>query len=521
MSIISSSRAAGVGVAVQNVILQASANNLPRAILVMGSPTTTTGWTAAQPALMTSPAAAGALYGYGSCLHRLVKQAFAGTNYGVPIYAFPETETGTQAVFTTTFTGTSTAAGTLYVYIAGTLYQVAIPSGTAATAIPALVIAAITDPELPVALTGTTTLVATAKSKGIWGNGITIAYNQTPGDQFPAGITAAAVVATTAGAGVPTVATDIANGLGSGSGANNLFFTDVVHGYLQDATTLAALSTYNGIADQLTGCYDNIVARPFRVVMGDTLTTGSAALTALLAVASAAPSDRTNGIIAVPGSLTHPAEIAAIAVGLMAKIAASDPAQNYVNQVLPGVDPGYACRQAGNRWTDDYTNRDTAVKGGISPTLCTGSQVALQNVVTFRACTTAVPIVDNAYAEMTNIAKIQNILYNKKANYSSSKWTGFSVVSNTANVTDPTAKLHARDVDSVMDDEVALAKAFAGKAWIYDPDYTIKKLAAGGCIVPRTGGDGFTISTPYILSGVGNIMNVSCLLDTSIAVLNG
>jgi phage tail sheath gpL-like len=521
MSITNSSLAAGVGIGMQQTVFQPSAQNLPRKMLVIGTPlASATGWTPAQPQLILNPADGAARYGASSCLGRLLAAAFAGTNYGVPIYAFPETETGTAAVYTTTFTGTSTAAGILYLYVAGTLYQVPIPSGTAATAIPALAIAYLNaDPSCPVTASGTATLICTADSKGIWGNGITIAYNQTPGDQFPAGITAATVVATTAGAGVPGVAADIANGLGSSSAANQYQFTDIVHGYLQDATTIAALSTYNGVGNVLAGCYDNIVARPFRVLMGDTLSTGSAALTALLAIASAATTDRTNGIVAVPGSLTHPSELAAIAMGLMAKVAANNPAQSYVGQILTGVDPGYACAQAGNRWTSDFNNRNTAVSGGISPTLTLGSTVVLQNVVTFYGANQSVPVNSNIYREMRNIALTQNILYSKGLNYAAAKWAGYTIVADASTVTDPVAKLLVRDVNAVIDDEIAMAKYFQSKGWIYTADFTIKALKTAGAVSVRSGGDGFTISVPYILSGIGNVINEMNSIDTSIAVL--
>jgi phage tail sheath gpL-like len=522
MGIAASSLAAGVAAGGQNTTFVPSATVLARKILVMGSPLAAkiASVTLAVPQLIISPQDAINRYGAGSMLARLITQVFAATNYQVPVYAFPEADGTTAATGTFTIAGTPTAAGTLTVYVAGVAYAISVATTDTPTTIGANLVAALAaDANCPVtAVNAAGVVTCTAKSKGLYGNGISLAVNAWPqnGDALPAGVTCA-VVAMASGAGTPTVATDL-NGLGVGSNQNNLWFTDVVHGYMEDVTTLAAISTYNGLANGYTGNYDRIVGRPFRCFTGD-VAPGSAGLTALLALTAANTSDRTNIVIAVPGSLTHPSEIAAVACGVCAKINANAAEQNYLGQALPGVDPGNIIGLAGNDWTDQYANRNTAVSNGISPTTGTGSTVYLQNVVTFYDPST-VPATSNAYREAVNISKLQNIFNSIAVNFASPKWTGYNIVKNTKNVTASASRLIARDIDSVIEDYVALAKSWEKNGWIYTADFTISALKAGGCVTPRTGGDGFASNIPIILSGVGNIIDTNVMYDISLAAVS-
>jgi len=528
MPINSNSLAAGVAAGVTNVQFTPSAAVLQRNILVMGTGLpasyTANGIVVAVPQLITSPAQANALYGAGSMLARLIAAAFLGTNGAVPIYAFPETENSAIANGVITFTASSPAAGSLNIYINGTQYTITTATTDTPTTLSSKAQALINaDPNSPVIAAGTTTLTLAAKSKGLWGNFISLAVASQPGDTLPSGVGGSVTTPMASGAGVPAAfATDLTNGLGSGSNQNLLpngqQVTDIVHGYMQDSTVISALSTYNGVANGFTGNYDRVVGRPFRVLMGDTTTASQP--TTLLATATTNMLDRTNGIVTVPGSLTHPAEIAATAIGVMARINMTRAEQNYVNEVLPGVDPGYAAKQAGTRFTDDYSVRNTLVSGGISPTVAQGASVKLQNVVTFYAANTAVAATSNIYREMVNISKIQNITAATKLNFQSEKWQGYTIVDDVADVTNITSRQKARDVGSVIDDLVALSYSFAANAWIYTPAFPIAALKSGTAVQVRTGGDGFTIQLPLILSGVGNIIDATLDLDISLAVLS-
>ena len=117
---------------------------------------------------------------------------------------------------------------------------------------------------------------------------------------------------------------------------------------------------------------------------------------------------------------------------------------------------------------------------------------------------------------MRLISIYQNVLAARKANYDRPKWKGISIVEDAAAVTNVTDKLKARDVSSVLDDELALADAFAANGWIYTASYTKKNTV----ISLRAGLSGFDIYSPIIPSGEGGIYNQNIITDTSIAILS-
>jgi phage tail sheath gpL-like len=532
MGITASNLATGVGATAENVQFQANATIIPRNILVCGPgiPATCTanGVVNGKVAQVLSSAQGINTYGSGSILARLITAVFQGSNGAVQVWALPEADGSAAATQASalTVTASTPGVGTVNFYINGTAYS----ANTTAASTPTSIAAALNtlinaDANCPVTSSPTAGVLAlTAKSKGVYGNFISLSFNSGPSDVTPTGVTGA-VVAMAAGTVTSPLANDLNSGLGIGSVANILpngqQVTDLVHGFTQDATSITAISTYNGAGNTPTGLYDGTVGRPIRALDGHTLATGAAALTAALAIGTTNISDRTNGLICAPGSLTHPSELAAIAIGVMARINNTRAEQNSIGQILPGVDPGYACALAGNRWTDQYTSRDSAVQGGLSPTLCVGSGVYLQNVVTFYH-PASVPVTSNAYREMVNISKVQNILASIRTNFSGPKWIGYTIVSDVKNVTVGASRLFARDLDSVIDDYVALAKSWAANAWIYDPTFTIKALAnkANPAVQVRVGGDGFTANVPVILSGVGNIIDTMINMDISLAVLS-
>ena len=517
MALNATSKAAAVGVAVNNVQFQVAAENVPRKILCIGTydplKTAVVDEVAKQ---VLSPEDAGDQTGFGFMLHRLVVNAFAG-GQGVPVYILPQTETGTQAAGDIDFTGGSgVLAGTLHMYIAGLYVPVAITAAMTDAQIATAAIAAINAiKELPVtALVNITPEIMdiTAKSEGPEGNNISIAFNLAVGQELPTGVVAA-VTDMASGATNPDISTAL-DGLGTGDDANEDFFTDVVHGYGVDATVLDAILAYTGAGDTKTGLYAATVSRPWRVLTGD-VAPGSAGLIALQAIADARKLDRANGVISVPDSESHPSEIAALAMGDMAFVNQSVVAQHYVGRLLPGVWPG---DKGSDRWTSDYDNRDIAVLGGISPTRVKSGNVYLDNVVTFYR-PDSVPVDSNGYREMVNIAKLQNMMHSMRQLFESEKWQGISIVTDVSKVTSIADRAKARDIDAVKDDLVALYNAWASKALIADASFSIDQLKIAGSVTVRSGGDGFNITTKAVLSGVGNIIDNTIEFDTSFAVL--
>lgn len=515
MPLASSSRAAAVGASVYNVPFGTSAVVLSRKTLVIGTydPAITT-ITDEVPAIVTSPEEAASIYGAGFMIHRLVAASMLGSSNGVT-YVLPQAEAvaAAAAAGTITVTGPATESGTLSLYIAGDLVEVTITSGDVQNDIATAIAAAITaDTDLPVtAVVNGVTLNqvdVTAKSKGLYGNFINISTNWGFQEKEPQGVSLA-IVALSGGSGVPSMS-DACDALGTGDDANEDHFTDIVHGYMQDSTSLNALSTYNGAGNEAVGLWAKTVARPFRSLVGDTAT-GASGLTNLQTLADARKTDRTNGVIAVPGSPDHPAEIAATALGVAARLNNNRAEESVIGQVLSGVIPGAKA----DRWTSSYDSRDVAVKGGISPSKIKGGAVYLQNLLTFFR-PASIPAASNAYASQRNISILQNALYNVKVNFESTKWQGCSIVEDVAQVANVVDRQKARDTGSVLDDLLSLSYQFRDNAWVYEvDDYTIPNIS----VQIRAGNNGFDIVLPLILSGELGIIDTQIQVDTAITVL--
>jgi phage tail sheath gpL-like len=518
MPLSQSSLAAAVGAGALNVKFQAEALNVPRKILIIATyDASKTGIADNVPALSGGPADSGDKYGFGSMAHRLDFASDEGAQ-GVETWICPQAEAGGAVASTgdVDFIGSAaTAAGTLYMYVSGYPCFVTVDSGDTGVEIVAKLVAKLTElKELPLdgaVGTPTTTLDLTAKSKGPWGDDIVVSFNEGFQESFPAGVVAV-VTAMSGGAGIPDIQ-DALDGLGTGDDQNEEQFTDGVHGYGIDTSTLNKLSVWNGVGNDFLGNYSKTVARPMRFLNGDT-DPGSSALTALLALGNGRKTDRTNGIVPVPGSSGNPSEIAAKAIGIMARINNNRAAEHYLGQILPNVFPGAVA----DRWSSDYDDRDTAVKAGISPTVVAGGAVLLQNVLTYYH-PDSVAVDSNGYRSQRNISILQNILENIRANFRTDKWQGISIVADVAAVTNSTDRQKARDVEAVIDDLVALATSFESRAWIFSAAFTIDRLKAGGLVTIRAGGTGFDIILPVLLSGEGSIYDTTVEFDTSLSVI--
>lgn len=520
MALSTTSEAAVVGASVKNVQFAPAAANVPRKIGIIatydsGSITTVDEET---PVQVLSPEDAGARFGFGFMAHRLVKAAWTTAN-GVPVYVIPQAEpSGAQATGTIAVSGTATESGVLYLRVSGDSVPVTVTKGDTATVVGDAIAAALAaDNTLPVTGANTTgTVTVTAKTTGTFGNDIGLSLNDGVAEETPAGLTVT-ITAMASGSGTPDIQ-DALDGLGTEDTANDIFITDLVHGYLQDSTTLDKISAYNGEGNDFVGLYAKTVARPFRCLTGD-VQAGSSGFTALTdASTGLGPSrkatDRTNGCVAVPGSPNHPSEIAAIAIGLMARRNNERAAQHYAGEILPGVIPGAKADQ----WTSSHASLDAAVKAGISPTRVQDGAVELANVVTFYRPTN-VPVSSNGYKDMENISKLQNILYNLKLNFSSERWKGTIIVQDVTKVSSAVDSEKARDTGAVTDDLLDLADQFEALAWIYTAAFTKERLKAG-LVQVRAGGSGFDAQFPIVLSGNGRIIDIQAQFDTSLTVLD-
>lgn len=520
MTITPGSLAAVVGVGVENQQFAVSAEVIPQKNLIIGTFDATTYSTLPLnvPLRIYSAEDVGAKTGFGFMLHRLAKKMFIpGT---VETWVIPQAEAVGAAAATGDLdfsSSTGVVAGTIALYIANIRYAINTTAAMTFQAIGAAVAAAINaDKECPVTAVNTSGSVAlTSKSKGTFGNFISLAFNLQAGDATPSGVVCS-ITSMTGGTGIPDISAAL-NALGIGDSQNAQYFTNICHGYGWDITTLNTLSAYNGIGATgdagLVGNYAKTVARPFRSLVGD-IATGSAGLTAVLLLASGRLTDRTSGVIAVPGSHDHPSEIAAQALGVMAVTNSTRAEEGYIDKPLDGVSAG----SIANDWTPTYTNRDQAVQGGVGTSLVKNGVVTLQNVITFYRPAEVNPA-DNGYRPMRNISIIQNLLYNYKLNFEGEKWKGISIVEDVTKVSNMTDRVKARDTDAVLDDLIALADVFAENAWLYSSKYTKDMLATGNYVQLRSGLTGWDIIFPVIVSGEGGILNSTITFDTSIAVL--
>ena len=508
------SLAAGNLVTAQNVQFEPSAQVLQRKIVIIGTyDSTKTGITDNVPERFFSAGAIGDKYGFGSMIHRLAIKAFLGSR-GLETWVIPQPEAGGAVVAAgdVAFTGTATSASKIGLYIAGEKYsEVNVAIGDTHVEVSDAILAAMTDTSNPTSgASALGVLDLTAKSKGPYGNAINISLNLADDEDLPAGITAV-VTAMAGGAANPDIQ-DALDAMGTDDSQNEKYFTALIHGYGQDATVLDALSAYNGEGNDFVGNYAKTVARPFRSLFGDTAA-GDGGLLALIAFADANLLDRTNGVIAAPGSQNHPEEIAALALGVMELINTTRAEQTYIDEVLAGIRLGANA----DRWTNKYDNRDTAVKAGISPTLVKNNALTLQNVVSFYRPAAVAPE-SNGYRSMRNISILQNILFNQKNTFEQPKWKGTTIVSDVTKVTNITSRLKARDVDAVLDELLSLATLYEGFAWLFSASFTIEKLKEGDKVTLRVAGNGFDIQFPIILSGEGGILNQVVQFDTSLAV---
>lgn len=520
--ITSSSKAAATTSSIKNVQFITGSEVVPANPIIIGTgdPAKEAGIDLDTPILVTSPEDAANKTGAGFMLHRLTKQFYKGSKNQLPVTIIMQAEdgAGAQASGSIDFVGSSgVLAGTLKLYISGLIDEpvgITVTAGDAPADLAAATAAAINAlTDLPVTASAATTITTiTAKSKGAWGNDIDISFNLLAGDVTPTGVVGA-ITGMSAGAATDDISTAL-NALGTGDGANEDFYTDLVHGYGQDSTQLNHISVYGGEGNDAVGLYDEFVHKPFRSLNGDTAA-GSGGLSALVSLGDGRKLDRTNGTYAVPGSATHPQEIAAQVMGMIARIANINPAKTYAWQALSGVDPGAKA----DRWTSENTNRNTAVLAGISPSFVEGGIVKLQNVVSYYHPDN-VTSDSNGYRSMRDLAITRNLLDGQFKAFRAEKWEGVSFVADKSKVTNSTSREKARDLDDVLDTDLALAKAWEGQAWIFTADFTVDQLKINPPTL-RGDGKGFNNQISVIYSGEGLILDSEVQFDVSPVAVTG
>lgn len=513
-TITSGSRATATAVGNKNLIFAIGGGNLKRIVNVIATyDPLKTSVVPDVPVEILSAADAGDRFGLGQALHLIIEQAFLGG--ATKVYATPQSEAGGAAasVGDITWTGTSTTAGTIYLRIAGVLFEVPIATGSDPEAITDFIVAFVNlEANVQVVLTAALTpfeTILTAKSKGPEGDTITITLNEMDGEVFPAGVTAGVIQdmgAVTPGTGLPDIQ-DALDGMGTGNDANELRATHLVHGYGLDTATADKISLYVGEGNTFTGLYSKLVNRPLVCVNVDT-TPGSAGFIALKVITDANVNDRANIFFGAPGEKAVPTEMAGFAAGFLAIRAEINPAENIAKKIFKRAGKSVTA----DRWTKDYSQRDNAVGDGISPTRVINGTLYFQNVVT-RFRPTNIPVSSLAFSSARNINIITDFSAVVESVYNGEDWEGITIVEDKSEVTDFEASLKARDESDVQTENNNLIDFGVEKSWIFSGDFA--KANSSGTI--RALSNGFDILINYQLSGESQIYNVQLGFDINIA----
>lgn len=268
---------------------------------------------------VTSPDQAKALYGRGSILAHMCEKFLAANSYTqLDVISMADNAAGVAASSTLTFTGPSTAAGTVSLMIGGRVVQVAVSAGQAASAIATAVAAAISAlPDLLVtAVAAAAVVTLTSKHKGEVGNSIDVRACYYAGEALPAGVTLA-IVAMSGGTANALLqpALDV---------IGDEWYTDYVTAY----TDAANMTSLEAKMDVNFG--------PLKMMDGMIWASASGTLSALATLGTGRNS-RCVTMLGLRKSPTPPWEVAAVYAGVGAYYIGIDPARPLQTLPLPGV----------------------------------------------------------------------------------------------------------------------------------------------------------------------------------------
>jgi phage tail sheath gpL-like len=324
-----------------------------------------------------SAAQVAALCGPSSQIADMASALFANIgSLKVDILPFADNGSGTAATGSLAFSGTTTAAGTVPLYIADIPIPVTLPSGTTATAAATAVAAAINaSPISPVgasASTGTVTL--TADHKGTIGNGIDVRmayYGLQGGESMPAGL-ACSITAMASGAGDPTM-----------TGISSIIADDPYDFIIAPLATTAVLNITQSLMDEATGrwAYNRQIFGHVFAGLVDASATPATSSGALV-TAGTARNDQHASLIGL-GAAPAPAwRIAAGAVGAAATSLRDTPSRPLQTlRILAPADRGIRAPQPGSRFSQ--ATRNTLLSSGISTLVATSDNaLAIEDLVT-------------------------------------------------------------------------------------------------------------------------------------------
>lgn len=321
------------------------------------------GANAVGPFVVTNADTAGKYFGFGSQAHRMAIAWFAANRFTQLFMIGLKDASASKAAGSLAFSGTATAAGTVYAYVSGELIQVAVTIGMTADQVGTALAAAINaKTSLPVTAVNTTGTVAiTARNAGTLGNQIDLRLNYNPGEELPAGVTCV-ITAMTGGAVDPSL-TDAIAIMGDE-------WYNVIMGPYADATNLTAmeqeLSQRFGPLEMIDGMY--LTSR--RGTLSDLLSFGGLRNSPHVTIIH-------NGGKTGKGGPSWTPEVAAAYGAQMAMEGAADPARPLQTLELVGILPA----EIPERF--DLTENNQLLYSGISTTMVdAGGKVRIQRAIT-------------------------------------------------------------------------------------------------------------------------------------------
>lgn len=448
---------------------------LPQRVAVVGVGSSSVSYSTTESRTVTSSLQAGQIFGFGSPVHLAVRQLLPDIGEGVgqiPVTVYPVAQTGDAATGTITVTGTKVGSTTYFVRVGNHLTtSITIADATSvadtATAIANAINANVNMPVTAAAAAGVVTL--TSKHTGLSANSITFAVLSPDG---LGGLTFA-LAAMSGGTGTPAL-TDALNLIGQ------TWETLIVNCFTEsDTTAIDAISTWG---EGRWGALNHMPAVSF---VGSRTTSPSDLGTNLT---NTRRTQRTNALVAVPGSNDLPWEIAAGAVAQVANLAQINPPHDYGGRALPNLVAGGANQQ----W--DFDDRNVAVTTGVTTTEVINGQLSLSDTVTFyRPANEPNP----GYRFVVDIIKLQNIIYNIALRFNSSDWNGAPLIPDGQFSSNRTAK-SPKLARSLLN---GLTISFGDEAIISDPDFTNTNTVVA---INSTNSKRLDVTYPVKLSGNTN-----------------
>lgn len=332
-----------VGVSFSNVRAAGPAE-LPFQALLIGQKIASGTMAVDEQILVTGADEVGALAGYGSPLHRAAIRFFQN-NQSVNTYiiGIADGAAATASTQEVTLSGTATDVGTFSIYLDGDKYNTSVIVGDTADVVGAAMVLVINaDPSASaIASYAAGVLTLTSKGKGVAVGDITTVLNYAPGDETPAGLTAA-ISTFTAG----TVSPDIQDALDV---IGDSWFNVITAPY-SDAVSLTAIEAF--LATQASALYQ-------RDAMYYTAKKGTTSELISFAIDSA----RNSQYVSIVAGTDRPhsiAEQAAAVAGVVATSVVEDPAVPLHRVTLQGILPV----EKTNRW--DLQERNSLASNGVA-----------------------------------------------------------------------------------------------------------------------------------------------------------